>query len=935
MAETVVINIEANTQGLQSTIDLLVKLGQVEKKVADDFKKTNEANVKSLQQGVNQTTGQYQKLQGAVNNLGKDNKLADALDATAPLVKTSNSLQQFKKNLKDAQAEVFLLREQFGDLDPRVLAAAEKVQQLRKEVGDTNKLINAVDPGAKFQAIQNLGGAIAGVFQVATGALQAFGVESEQATKIAQQFQGALNIFSGLQQLSQFKDALVGVRAALGLTATAQKGVAAANAASGASATGAAGAFRALTAAMLANPVTAIVAGLVAIGAALVAITDDSEETAAAIAGVTREAEGLSRVLTADIAGIDERTQKDLAAIEVKIAGRKAEGASIQEIAQLERERQLREGQAINAKIKANNTFIDEQQVQIERLQKLDDESSIEAIKNIQDKLDAAKSANKTLLSDALKLNTQIQVSDIENTEKVKEEAKRQREARKAASEQNFNRLIQANQELYAKERLEVQKTVTEEAELRTRLALLTLEEKEKQLEITKKYGKSTIAIEQEIFDIKKQLTADEIANRNKLIKEGLDQDLKNLDTYLNDAIDSLNNSYDERELAARSNANRENQANLEALQKGLINFEEYERRKTEIANSQPDLSGERALALAQKELDVLETRKQNLQDYGQSTVEIEKEISNKKAEVQNITTANEVAESEKRTAIAEEEATKKIDFQQKLADKVTEINNQIFEESKNLFFQGLSQAFESELEKINELKDEQLSALDEESEGIDKAYENRLIGKRQYEAEQIRITNQRVAAEIEAEKKITAIKKKQDIANRARALFEIAINTARAIMAVTAEAALAAPALIPQYVILGALQAAAVLAQPLPKYKKGTLSVRGVGTEDSELALLQPGEAVIPTETNRKYHPAIKAIYENKIKPQDINQFVTMKLRGDISRDAKADSPVMAKMDISDLYALGRIMKKNDGVTVKNIGELAEVFSMINNPRR
>ena len=98
-------------------------------------------------------------------------------------------------------------------------------------------------------------------------------------------------------------------------------------------------------------------------------------------------------------------------------------------------------------------------------------------------------------------------------------------------------------------------------------------------------------------------------------------------------------------------------------------------------------------------------------------------------------------------------------------------------------------------------------------------------------------------------------------------------------------------------------------------------------------MALLQPGEAVIPTETNKRYHPAIKAIYHGKIKPDDINNFVNLKLRGDYS--SSEARPVMAKMDTSDLYALGRIMKKNDGVYVKNIGELAAMIADSYNPRR
>jgi len=43
----------------------------------------------------------------------------------------------------------------------------------------------------------------------------------------------------------------------------------------------------------------------------------------------------------------------------------------------------------------------------------------------------------------------------------------------------------------------------------------------------------------------------------------------------------------------------------------------------------------------------------------------------------------------------------------------------------------------------------------------------------------------------------------------------------------------------------------------------------------DTIPAWLNEGEAVIPTETNRKYHPTIKAIYDEKIPAEDINQFV------------------------------------------------------------
>lgn len=225
--------------------------------------------------------------------------------------------------------------------------------------------------------------------------------------------------------------------------------------------------------------------------------------------------------------------------------------------------------------------------------------------------------------------------------------------------------------------------------------------------------------------------------------------------------------------------------------------------------------------------------------------------------------------------------------------------------------------------EAIEEFRDEQLAAIEEEEQALLDSYERREIGKRELEQQNKQLALDRVAAEKKAESELNAIKRKQDIANRAQKIFEIGIATARNAV----EQPGIAGALIPFWIGLGAIQAAAVLAQPLPKYKKGTLSVKGVGSEDSELALLQPGEAVIPTETNRKYHPAIKAIYKGTIKPEVINEFVNLKLKGgNHTKETTRES--------IDLYALARIIRKNNNVTISNWGDLAK-FIQSENPRR
>ncbi len=142
MAETVVINIEANTQGLQSTIDLLTKLGVVEQKVADEFRKTNEQNVTSLNKNVQATTKEFEKLDKAVKGIKADNQLAKGLDASKEIAKTGNSFTSLRQQFKEATKEVEQLTEKFGALDARTIAAAQKAGELGSEIDNINKQID-------------------------------------------------------------------------------------------------------------------------------------------------------------------------------------------------------------------------------------------------------------------------------------------------------------------------------------------------------------------------------------------------------------------------------------------------------------------------------------------------------------------------------------------------------------------------------------------------------------------------------------------------------------------------------------------------------------------------------------------------------------------------------------------------------------------------
>jgi tape measure domain-containing protein len=98
-------------------------------------------------------------------------------------------------------------------------------------------------------------------------------------------------------------------------------------------------------------------------------------------------------------------------------------------------------------------------------------------------------------------------------------------------------------------------------------------------------------------------------------------------------------------------------------------------------------------------------------------------------------------------------------------------------------------------------------------------------------------------------EEQMRKIKRRQAVIDKAGALFQIGLNTA-----INATASTLNPALLPFVISFGALQAATVIASPIP-YNKGTKRVpfaRGaVRGKDSVHAILTPNERVVPESVN------------------------------------------------------------------------------------
>jgi len=136
-------------------------------------------------------------------------------------------------------------------------------------------------------------------------------------------------------------------------------------------------------------------------------------------------------------------------------------------------------------------------------------------------------------------------------------------------------------------------------------------------------------------------------------------------------------------------------------------------------------------------------------------------------------------------------------------------------------------------------------------------------ITRQQLSAEEQALKEQKdkgLINEEQYQKKLNEIKHKADVADKQAAIFKATLDFAAALINALKAPPTAIPAVLALTTAVAGANLAKIIATPLPKYQKGTLSVPGVDMgRDSVMAMLQPGEAVIPTAINRKYAPTIR----------------------------------------------------------------------------
>lgn len=269
----------------------------------------------------NELNKQIQDADKFLNTLKDDvvelkDELAQPIPPVDPIPeKVEPKVKSLKAQLREMKAELTALDLAGKSGSDRFAELSTKAGILEDQIGDTNQRIKALanDTAGLNAGITAIRG-LAGAFAVAQGSLAAFGETNEEVAATIQKVQGAMAILQGIQEVANVlnKDsALIVYLQSLAhkqntAAVVAETTAVAADAAATEAATVATNSW---TAALLANPITAIIAAI-AIGAAIIYNFAKSEDEAtAATRRLNDELERQQKFLTEDIK-IIERHQK-------------------------------------------------------------------------------------------------------------------------------------------------------------------------------------------------------------------------------------------------------------------------------------------------------------------------------------------------------------------------------------------------------------------------------------------------------------------------------------------------------------------------------------------------------------------------------------------------------------------------------------------------
>jgi hypothetical protein len=235
---------------------------------------------------------------------------------------TETAVKSLKAQLREAQNEVNTLSDKFGATSKEAVEAAKQAAILKDRIGDAKSLTDAFNPDAKFKSLSGSLNGVAGGFSVVTGAMGAFGTSSKAVEEQLLKVQSAMALASGLQAIGESVDSFKQLGAVVKSYSVVQKAITA-------------GQWLWNTA-MAANPIGLLVAGIAALIAAGVALTNYFKSSAAETAANTKAVNDNKKALENQATTLNKNSSALQTKQSQELAMAKASGMSASAIRALE-----------------------------------------------------------------------------------------------------------------------------------------------------------------------------------------------------------------------------------------------------------------------------------------------------------------------------------------------------------------------------------------------------------------------------------------------------------------------------------------------------------------------------------------------------------------------------------------------------------------------
>ncbi|KAA6348655.1 hypothetical protein EZS27_003888 [termite gut metagenome] len=354
---------------------------------------------------------------------------------------------------------------------------------------------------------------------------------------------------------------------------------------------------------------------------------------------------------------------------------------------------------------------------------------------------------------------------------------------------------------------------------------------------------------------------------------------------YASAMLKKIADDYAMRSILATQSMNEELAALSKEYANGIISEEQYEKEKADIAQKYALQTKDNAIEAIEEQLKVANLSAEERESLEKKLAEVQIALSN---------------------AVAEVEIKNNDDVRKSAKDKYKEIAEalQMVGDVAGYVNDFMGALTEKEMQRIDEQSEASEKASQEEMERIQRLEESGIITKEEAEARKRAAEDRTRQTEKQLEEQRKKAQIKQAQFNKANSIAQIAINTAVAITKTLADggAILGIP-LVPLIAGLGAIQLAAAIAQPIPKYAKGTKSHPGglaiVGDAFTPETVISHGKAFLTPSV-----PTLALIDKGaEIIPRGLT------------------SDEVRKMGLSDLmYMQGIRAKEHDNTPVVNV---------------